>query len=151
LLLEQVIFWTEISYWWKTYSHKATVLLGWSHGYKILRSSSQTDWSLRNISNVNVSFLFYVDLFLPLSSRILLLNLTKSNRTGLYYKGRELHTHPEYLGHPWFSFGGVGVANILLVYFVCCLRSASSSQCYPCFSVLIIDCPYALGSINCFK
>jgi len=44
-------------------------ILGWIHHYKILRSSSQSGWRLRNIhiSNNNGSFTFYVDIVFPLS------------------------------------------------------------------------------------
>ena len=53
----------------------------------ILRSSSQSDWPLRNIhiSNDNGSFTFYIEVFLPLSLLKLLHDLTlyMGNTTGV--------------------------------------------------------------------
>ena len=48
-LSNTVIFWTELSCWLKNYSHKVTLLSGWSNHYKNLRPLwSRTCWSLRD-------------------------------------------------------------------------------------------------------
>ena len=58
-----------VIFWYKNYSSKATLPLGWNHAKKIIRSSSQSGWPLRNIhiSNDNRSLTFYADIFFPLS------------------------------------------------------------------------------------
>jgi hypothetical protein len=63
LVPSTVICWTGPSCWWESYSNKATLPSSWNHCYKMIRSSSQCGWPLRNIhiSNSNGSFIFYAD------------------------------------------------------------------------------------------
>jgi hypothetical protein len=83
-------------------------------------SSLRSGWTLRiiHISDDIVSFLFYVDLFFPLSLTRLLPDLTKYIRVArrMSYKKQELITLHEHLGsHPFI--GGIHVAH----RFLCCV------------------------------
>ena len=114
------------------YSNKATLLLGWSHCYIILRSSSQSCWPLRNIhfSNDNGSFTFNVDVFFTLSLPRLRPHKTKVwarfhmvwhmvwHRVS--YKNKKLLTFREQLNsNPIF---GWIVLLMLLCYCVCPMK-----------------------------
>ena len=108
------------------YSNKATLLLGWSHCYIILRSSSQSCWPLRNIhfSNDNGSFTFNVDVFFTLSLPRLRPDKTKVwarfhmvwhmvwHRVS--YKNKKLLTFREQLNsNP--IFGWIRVAHVVML------------------------------------
>ena len=98
---------------------------------KILQSSSQSGWPLRNIhiSNDNGSFTFYVDVFFPLSLPRLLPDLTVYMAVS-YKKQAAYHSR----AHGFTPvFGGVRDAHhySFLCYVICfvCLRPVLCTQC----------------------
>lgn len=44
-----IIIWTDLSYWYKSHSNKAMLLLSWNHLYTILMTATWTGWRIRNI------------------------------------------------------------------------------------------------------
>ena len=120
----------------------ATLLLSWRIATNILRSSSHSDWLLRNISNDNGSFSFLRRFFcFPPSSRRFLLDLTISTPQRVSYKKQELITLRGHMGSPPV-FGGVRVAHLFLVFclvpcVVCPIYNAANVS-----GLFIVDCPF---------
>jgi hypothetical protein len=119
------IFWTELSWWHKSYTNKATLLLCWSH-----RSSIKTHYGHRH--QLPMDFPFYVD-FLP--------PITDTTFTEIDYKqhGRcpiRNNNHLNFaiaLVQPWF-FAGFCVAHLSLIFLCCvlcfvCLHFEYCAQC----------------------
>jgi len=78
LVPSTLIFWTDLNCWRKSYSNKLRCSCVEVIATKMLRSSSQSGWPLRNIhiSNDNGSFTLYGDVFFPLLLPRLLQELT---------------------------------------------------------------------------
>jgi len=96
---------------------------------KIIRSASQSGWSLRNIhiSNENGSFTFYVNVFGPLSLQILLPDLTVYMITRwVSYKKQELYAFREFT--PGCLMGYVVFCVVLLGIFTYLVRVVTSAM-----------------------
>ena len=102
---------------YKSYSPKATLLLGWSNCCKSSTVVITNCWPLKNFqfSNGNGSFLFYVDFFFSLPPAILLLDLTKWVDECLM---RNINCSS--FTSSWIHFPIVLVGSMLLIYLVVC-------------------------------
>ena len=99
------------------------LLLGWSHRYKILWSSSKSGWPLGNINISNIYIFPFTQIF------FLSLSIYE-----LSYKKQELFTILEHMISPPV-LGGVRVAH--LFSFLCCVLLLS---CLSSFFVLCAQC-----------
>ena len=146
-----VIFWIELSCWRKSYSNKATLLLGWNHCYKIIWSSSQSGWPLWNIhiSNDNGSFTI---------CRFFLSCITAKTFTRLdciiiwvtgqvSYKKQDLLPLHEHMASPQFLVRFVWLIFLVfcVVFFV--LFVSVLSLVYP----LSLDWQFSIASLVLFK
>ena len=136
LMPSTVIFWTELSCWRKSCSNKTTFLL--VIATKILRSSSQSGWPLRNLHlkwQRMFSFLHSFCLSSITNKSFIRLDWVT---LWMSYKKQELHTLRKHMGSPPVFLWGSLLLIFLVFCFCVCLRPVSCMPNVVIFSGLSI-------------